>query len=114
MALLGRIRSVDAITVAQAGPGFGQVAVPNLVGFFRYFDALDFAPALIVEQAQLDFLCAFREQREIDTFAVPVGAKRIGAARPYSSKHFIRHDSLHLLPDQKQQEKPTKKTQKLG
>ena len=56
VAVLGPIRAVHAVAVEQPGPRFGQVAVPDLVGVLRERDALDFAPALRIEEAELDFL----------------------------------------------------------
>ena len=44
----------------------GQVAVPDLVGVFRQFDALDLGLAALVEQAQFDTRGMRREQGEVD------------------------------------------------
>src|SRR5690349_3225856 len=36
-----------------------------------------------VEEAEIDRLRMLREERKIDTLAVPIGAERIGRARPH-------------------------------
>ncbi len=82
MAALGRVRAVHAIAVEQAGPRFGQVAVPDEVGALRHVDPLDLAPALRVEQAKLDALGVLGIQREVDAGAVPGRAERRGRTAP--------------------------------
>jgi hypothetical protein len=54
--------------------------VPDLVGDFPKFDALDLALAAVVEQAQLDFGRVGGEQREIDPEPSPGRAEREGAS----------------------------------
>ena len=66
----------------EARPGLGQVAVPDLVGVFLEFDALDFVTPAGIEQAQFHPGRVFREQREVDAFAVPGRAARIRISRP--------------------------------
>jgi len=49
--------------------------VPDLVGIFGQFDALDLPLALGIEQAQLDLAGVRREQGEIGALAIPGGAQ---------------------------------------
>ena len=74
------VGAVHAIAVDRARPRIGQVTVPDLVGILRQGDALDLAPAALVEQAELDLGGVGREQGEVDAQPVPGGAKRIGEA----------------------------------
>src|SRR6185503_2551042 len=78
MALLRLVRPVHAIAVYGIGPEPGEIAMPDLVGKFRQLDAFDLRRAGAVEQAKLDLGCVGGEQREVDAFAVPDGAARVG------------------------------------
>src|SRR4029079_1785453 len=82
MALLRLIRTVHAIAVELAGPRFGQVAMPDLIGLLAQRDALQLAPPAIIEQAQLDAIRKLREQREVDPLAVPRRTLRKGFTGP--------------------------------
>src|SRR5690606_22406422 len=82
VALVRGVGAVHPVAVEQPGPRVGQVAVPDEVGALAQLDALDLAPALGVEQAQLDPLGVLRIQREVDAFAVPGGAQGRGPAAP--------------------------------
>jgi hypothetical protein len=63
MSLLRLIRTVHAIAVQLAGPRFGQIAVPDLVGLLAQRDALQLATAAVIEQAQLDAVACSRTAR---------------------------------------------------
>ena len=78
----GPVRSVHAIAVEHARTRLRQVAMPDQVGLLAQLDALQLAPARVVEDAQFDFLRVFGEQREVDALAVPGCPERIGAAGP--------------------------------
>ena len=51
---LGRVGAVRAQAVELARPQVGEVAVPDLVGELGQRDAVGLAPALGVEEAELD------------------------------------------------------------
>ena len=76
MARLGRVGPVRAQPVELAGPQVGEVAVPDLVGELRQRDAVGLAPALGVEEAELDPGGVGREDRDVHAGAVPGGAER--------------------------------------
>jgi hypothetical protein len=69
---------VHAIAVKLAGNDVGEIAVPHVVGALGQSDALDLAPAFLVEQAQFDLLGMGTEQREVRAATVPGRAKRMG------------------------------------
>ena len=71
VAVLRVVGAVDAVAVELPGPHVGQIAVPDLVGVFGQRDAVGLAPALLVEEAQLDLGGIGGEQREIDAAAIP-------------------------------------------
>ena len=54
-ALIWLVGSMHAITVKCSGPRVRQQRVPNFICIFRQLDAFDFALALSVKEAQLDF-----------------------------------------------------------
>jgi hypothetical protein len=74
------VGTVHAVAVNRARPCIGQVSVPDLVGVLRQGDALDLAPAALLEQAELDLGGVGREQGKVDAQTVPGGAERIGEA----------------------------------
>ena len=80
VAFLGRVGAVHAIAVNRAGARLVHVAVPDFVGEFRKFDALEFGGAGVVEQAELDLGGVGAEQGEVDAKTVPGGAKGMGLA----------------------------------
>ncbi len=71
VAVFGLIGSVNAIAIELSGRNVVQIAVPDILGALRQFDAFEFAAALTVEQAELDLLRVGGEQREIGAPAVP-------------------------------------------
>lgn len=77
---VGFIGAMDAVAVDGAGTGRGQIAVPDFVCVFRELDPFQFGLAAIVKQAELDFRCVGRKQREIHAEAVPGGTERKGSA----------------------------------
>ena len=82
MALVRFVGSIHPIAVDELGAAFGQVAVPNLVGLFLEADAMKFAAACCVEEAEFDGLSVLGEQSKVDAFAVPGCTERIRAAGP--------------------------------
>ena len=54
VAVLGLVGPMHAIAVDGARAVRRQIAVPDFVGVFRKFDALEFSFAAVVEQAELD------------------------------------------------------------
>jgi len=83
VALLGCIRTVHSVAVQHAGPRLRQVAVPHEVGALGHVDALDFAPTLRVEDAELHALGVLGVEREVDAFAVPGRAEGRGRSAPH-------------------------------
>ncbi len=90
LALLGLVGAVDAVAVELAGFQSRHVAVPDEVGALAQLQPRDFAPAGLVEEAELDALGMAREEREVDALVVPGGAERIGGARP-ELEHGVHH-----------------------
>jgi len=78
----GLVGSMNPISIKQFWPSFGQIAVPDLVGLLGHVDAVQFAPAGFVEEAEFDFLRMFGEDGEIDSFTIPGSAEGVGLARP--------------------------------
>src|SRR5579871_688206 len=78
----GVIWPMDAVTVDQSRPCFGKVAVPDLISLFPDINALEFTSAGGIKETKFNFLRMLREKREVHTFAVPSGSKRIGFAWP--------------------------------
>src|SRR5687768_8384032 len=84
-AVLGLVRPVDAIAIELPGHGLVAIHVPDVFGALRQGNALQLAPALAVEQAQLDLFGISREQREIHAAAVPCRTERMRS--PTRSPH---------------------------
>jgi hypothetical protein len=86
------VRAVDPIAVKLARTDIGQIDMPDLVGVFGQDDAVGFALAVGVEQAQLDLFGMGRKQREIDPEAIPGGPQRMRPSRPdREAALFFRH-----------------------
>src|SRR6266511_2608282 len=83
------VRPVNAIAIEQPRSRVGEVTMPDLIGLLAQRNAFELAPALGIEQAELNVLRMLREKPEIDALAVPGGAERIRPARP------DRHERLH-------------------
>src|SRR4051812_30859106 len=66
---------MHAVAVELAGRDVVEIGVPDILGALRQLDALEFAAALHVEEAQLDLLRVGGEQREIGTASVPACAE---------------------------------------
>ena len=73
---LGSVGTVGAQAVELARTQVGEVAVPDLVGELGQRDPLDLAPALGVEQAELDAAGVGGEDRDVHARSVPGGAER--------------------------------------
>src|SRR5262249_47634807 len=88
VAALGRIGPVHAIAVKLAGRDIIEIAVPDVLGALREFDALELATPLGVEQADVDLFRISREKREIGPPSVPAcseaGRRAGGQAHPIS------------------------------
>ena len=91
------VRTVHAVAVEQTGAFARQIAVPDEIGLLRHGDALDFAPPVCVEQAQLNFRRVFREEREIHALSVPRRTQGARLARPHRARgfdhRFVHHDA---------------------
>ena len=77
---------MDAETVALSRTKPGHVAVPaerrplgQSHGGLR---------AVVIEQTEIDALCDFREDREVDAGAVEMRAERKGSAGPDCRRHY--------------------------
>src|SRR5207249_5254924 len=85
MALLRFVRAMYSITVELVRPGVRQKRMPDHVSLFQQRDASGFLRRIAsVEQAQLDTLRVFGEQRKVDAHAGPASTEGIGTARPDS------------------------------
>ena len=74
---------MDAVAVDEAGSCAVEVAMPDLVGFFRQGNAARLGGGVGgVEQAELDLRGVFREQRKIYARAIPGRAEGCGLAGP--------------------------------
>ena len=80
-AALRLIGPVHAIAVELARHDVAEIAVPDILGALRQRDALELAPALVVEQAKLDLLGIGGKQREVRAAPVPGRAQRMRGAR---------------------------------
>ena len=76
----GVVRAVHAEAVRRARPDAGHVAVPAIGRHFRQRHAG--LPPLVVEEAQVDLVCGFREDREIRAGAVVHRPEWIGTPGP--------------------------------
>src|SRR5438128_1600630 len=65
------IGTVHAVAVELAGRYVGQVAVPDVVAAIRQREALELAPPLGIEQAQIDLLGIGREQGKVGSPPIP-------------------------------------------
>jgi hypothetical protein len=74
---LGLVEPVHPVTVELPRPDVGKISVPHILGALRQCDARLLAPAVAVEQAQLDLLGIGGEQCEIGTPAIPRGAEPV-------------------------------------
>ena len=80
-AVLGIIGAMHAIAVELARRHVVEIAVPDVLAALGQLDALDLAPALLIEQAKLHLLGSRGEQRKVGSAAVPGRAKGIRRAR---------------------------------
>src|ERR1700716_2004625 len=97
-----RIGAVHAVAIDLTRPSVRKIAVPNLVGIFRKFYALDLLLAFEIEKAELHLGGVGREQREIDAKAVPGRSQREGTSLlyPVPGERQGRHRSVkhrHLI-----------------
>ena len=86
--LVGPVR---AEPVELPGPQVGEVAVPDLVGELRQWDAVGLPPPLGVEEAELDPGGVGREDRDVHADSVPGCAERIRQAGrdPGAGRHGL-------------------------
>ena len=78
------IRSMDAVAIHGSRPRIGQIAVPDLVGIFRQNHPLQLAPAVPIEQAQLDLGGVSGEESEVHSQAIPGSAQGKGKTFLYT------------------------------
>src|SRR5271155_734909 len=71
MSGFGLVGTVDAVSVNCVGADFLKISVPDLIGIFRKFDAIELAVAGLVEDTDFDFGGVGGEDREISALAVP-------------------------------------------
>ena len=92
VAVLGLVGAMHAIAVELAGRDVVEIAVPDVLGALRQLDALEFAAALAVEQAQLDLLRVGGEQREIGAASVPACAEACGRSGSQAHRSAFRNE----------------------
>ncbi len=68
------IRAVDPVAVKKVGPRLGQIAMPDLISLRDQVDAFDFLAAQVIKETELNRLCTFGKDGEVDALAVPRGA----------------------------------------
>jgi hypothetical protein len=71
VAVLGFIAPVNAVAIELSGRNVVQIAVPDVFGALRQFDAFELTAALRIEQAKLDLLRVGGEQRKVGAPSVP-------------------------------------------
>src|SRR6185437_12722971 len=91
--LLRAVGAVDPIAVEESRPGFGKIAVPDLIRAFAQPDALRLMMARLIKKAQLHLLRVGGEEREVDTLPIPGRTARIRLAGPDGA------DALRFLED---------------
>ncbi len=93
----GLVGAVHPVAIEQTGAGFGQVAVPDLVGLLRHRDSLRLTPAACVEDAQLNLLGVLAEQGEIHPPSVPGCPQWVRTAAPYRHVAFAHRSSPQVV-----------------
>src|SRR4029079_893582 len=83
MPALGRIRTINTVSVNLPRAQIRTIAVPHFVGVFGQAGASDLAFAILVEEAEFHRLGILREQSEVHAFAVPSRSEGIRSSRPY-------------------------------
>src|SRR6185312_15208304 len=80
------------IAVEEAGPGIGEIAVPNLIGVVAQGDAFDFAMTGGIEKTQIDLFRVSGKNRKIHAAAIPCRPEGIilswTDARRLHRRHF--------------------------
>jgi hypothetical protein len=71
VALLGRVRTIDAKAVNGAWLQAGNVAMPDFVGELGQFDALQLFGARIIEETKFDFGGIGRKEGKVDALDIP-------------------------------------------
>jgi len=89
------VGTIHSVAIHRARPNAADVAVPDLVGIFRQFDALLLGFAARIEQAQFDLGGVCREQRKVDALPVPRGASRM--RQPFAYPNVLVSHSQSLL-----------------
>ena len=90
--VLGMIGAMHPIAVELPWRDIVEIAMPDILGTFRQFDALEFTAALTVEQAKLDLLRIGREQRKVGASSVPACTQAGGASRGQSHASAFRYE----------------------
>ncbi len=88
-AALGIVGAVHAIAVKLSGRDVVEVAVPDVLGALGQRHAMQFAPALIVEQAQFHLFGIGGEEGEVGAAPVPRRAERMRRARRYAFARLL-------------------------
>ena len=95
VAVMRLIGPIDAVAVNLPSFKPRHIAMPDIAGFLRQRDALQFGLAVIAEQAQLDARCMFRIERKVDAAAIESGAEGIRCSG-LDGKRI----AVHKRPDQ--------------
>src|SRR3569832_704244 len=77
----------NPIAIALPWHHVGQIAMKDVIGPLRQNDTLEFAMALVVEQAEFHSFRVEREQREVDAPSVPRGTEPVGRAGLNTHRH---------------------------
>jgi hypothetical protein len=89
------MRTVHPIPVGLAGPGIGEVGVPDLIPPLYQRDPLGFGLILgSIEQAELDPGPVLREEREVRPLPVPGCAEGTRLSRPDSGQDCLSNAAL--------------------
>ncbi len=92
MASVRRIGAVHAVTINRVRADIGEIAVPNLIGIFGEFDAIELLSSGLIKDADLDFGGVRGKDREVGALAVPGSAARVG--QPFLNLGFQRRRHL--------------------
>src|SRR3954453_2258244 len=78
------VRPADPVSIRQSWACFRQITVPDLIGLLANPNAVSLAPSGFVKKAELDALCVFGKQCEVNSLAIPGCAQGIRFSRPDS------------------------------
>src|SRR5689334_9173710 len=90
VALIRVIRAMHAISIQLTGPHVREIAVPDLIGAIANLNVLGLRGVVgATEQAQLYTRRALREEREVDTHAVPRCSEGVRLSTPNAHSCFL-------------------------